>query len=143
MLRSNSADLDVIVFIDRITFIWLAFDALIHFLFEGSWLWLSTFGKTVNSSTGPASEMCTVFHYAHMSLLVLNYLPGKEYSRADFRWGWADETVVSLELLTVLIAGPMCCYILYQLVRGDPARHYWIVVLCTGEIYGGYVAQFS
>ena len=64
---------------------------------------------------------------------------GREYARADFRWGIADETVVSLELLTVFGAGPLCCYILYQLVHGDLRRHYWIVVLCTAEIYGGWV----
>lgn len=43
---------------------------------------------------------------------------------------------VSLELLTVLGAGPMACYIIRQIARNDPARHYWIIILCTGEIYG-------
>ena len=62
---------------------------------------------------------------------------GREYARADFRWGTADPTVVSLEILTVLGAGPLCCYILGQLIRNDPARHYWIVVLSTAELYGG------
>ena len=79
----------------------------------------------------------------------------KEYAKADFRWGFADPTVyvnvvmlfvfqsltrqrsVSLEILTVLGAGPIACYILKQLAANDPARHYWIVVLCTAEIYGG------
>jgi hypothetical protein len=46
---------------------------------------------------------------------------------------------VSLEVLTVLGAGPMAMYILKQLAQDDPARHYWIVVLCTAELYGGYV----
>ena len=46
---------------------------------------------------------------------------------------------MSLEILTVLGAGPLCCYILYQLVRQDPARHYWIVVLSTAELYGGWM----
>lgn len=36
-----------------------AFDALIHFVFEGSFLWLSVFGRQVNISTGPFAEMCT------------------------------------------------------------------------------------
>ncbi|KAL1745280.1 Emopamil-binding protein [Schizophyllum fasciatum] len=106
---------------ERATFIWLAFDALIHFFYEGSWLSLSLFGRQVNTSTGPLAEMW------------------KEYSFADFRWGVADPTVVSLELLTVLGAGPLACYILYQLARDDPARHYWIVVLSTAELYGGWM----
>ncbi|KAG6908315.1 hypothetical protein DXG01_005351 [Tephrocybe rancida] len=61
----------------------------------------------------------------------------REYAAADFRWGTADPTVVSLEILTVLGAGPLCCYILMLLARSDPARHYWIVVLSTAELYGG------
>jgi EXPERA (EXPanded EBP superfamily) len=37
----------------------------------------------------------------------------------------------------VLGAGPMAAYIAYLLVKNDPARHYWIVVISTGELYGG------
>lgn len=64
---------------------------------------------------------------------------GKEYARADYRWGFSDPTVVSLEILTVLGAGPLCIYILYQLARADAARHYWIIVLSTAELYGGWM----
>ncbi|KZT73742.1 Emopamil-binding protein [Daedalea quercina L-15889] len=106
---------------DKFTWIWLAFDAMIHFTFEGSFLWLSTFGRQVNTSEGPFAELW------------------KEYARADARWGFSDPTVVSLEILTVLGAGPMCCYILKQLAQNDPSRHYWIVVLSTAELYGGWM----
>ncbi|ELU44928.1 EBP domain-containing protein [Rhizoctonia solani AG-1 IA] len=112
LLRKNAS------FGERAAFVWLAFDALIHFIFEGSFLYYSTFGRTVNNGSP---------------------CPGREYARADFRWGTADETVVSLELLTVFGAGPLCCYILYQLINNDPRRHYWIVVLCTAELYGGWM----
>lgn len=98
-----------------------AFDALIHFSFEGSFLYLSTFGRSVNASQGIFAELW------------------KEYAHADFRWGFSDPTVVSLEILTVLGAGPMCVYILRQLARQDPAHHYWIVVLSTAELYGGWM----
>jgi EXPERA (EXPanded EBP superfamily) len=67
---------------------------------------------------------------------------GREYAAADARWGTADPTVVSLELLTVFGAGPLAALIVYQIVKRDPARHYWIVVLCTAELYGGYVFFF-
>ncbi|TFK69528.1 Emopamil-binding protein [Pluteus cervinus] len=106
---------------DRYTFIWVAFDAMIHFSFEGSFLYLSTFGRQVNTSIGPFAELW------------------KEYAAADFRWGTADPTVVSLEILTVLGAGPLCCYIAWQTVKNDPARHYWIIVLSTAELYGGWM----
>lgn len=106
---------------DRYTFVWLAFDALIHFTFEGPFLWMSVFGRQVNTQSGPFAQMW------------------REYAAADSRWGIADPTVVSLEILTVLGAGPMCCYILKQLANNDPARHYWLIVLSTAEIYGGWM----
>jgi hypothetical protein len=64
---------------------------------------------------------------------------GREYAAADARWGTADPTVVSLEFLTVFGAGPLAALIVYQIVKRDPARHYWIIVLSTAELYGGYV----
>jgi len=30
-----------------------------HFVYEGSWLYLSTFGRTVNGSKGPLAGMCS------------------------------------------------------------------------------------
>jgi hypothetical protein len=32
--------------------------------------------------------------------------------------------------------------IVYQIVKRDPVRHYWIVVLSTAELYGGCVFPF-
>ncbi|KAI0822350.1 Emopamil-binding protein [Trametes gibbosa] len=106
---------------DRVTFIWLAFDGIIHYTLEGSFVYYSMFGKQVNTSSGPMAQMW------------------KEYALADARWGTADPTVVSLELLTVFGVGTMCFYVLKQLVQRDPARHYWIIVLSTSEIYGGWM----
>jgi hypothetical protein len=67
---------------------------------------------------------------------------GREYVAADKRWGTADPTIVSLELLTVFGAAPLAAFVAYQIVKRDPARYYWIIVLCTGELYGGYVAWY-
>ncbi|KAI0702270.1 Emopamil-binding protein [Cytidiella melzeri] len=106
---------------DRFTWMWMVFDALIHFSFEAIFLYYSVFGRQVNTSHGILPEMV------------------KEYALADLRWGVAEPTVVSLEILTVLGAGPMACYILKLLAENDPARHYWIVVLCTMELYGGWM----
>ncbi|KAF8133806.1 Emopamil-binding protein [Boletus edulis] len=106
---------------DKFTFIWLAFDALIHFTLEGSFLYLSTFGRSPNTSTGFFADLW------------------KEYALADARWGVSDPTVISLELLTVFGAGPLCCYVLSKIIKNDPARHYWIIVLSTGELYGGWM----
>lgn len=74
----------------------------------------------------------------YKSRILSVFYSGKEYTRADSRWGVADPTVVSLEILTVFGVGVLCCYSLALLAKDDPARHYWIVVLSTAEIYGGY-----
>jgi EXPERA (EXPanded EBP superfamily) len=68
---------------------------------------------------------------------------GREYAAADIRWGTADPTVVALELLTVFGAAPLAAFIVYQIVKGDPTRYYWIIVLSTAELYGGYVVLYS
>ncbi|KAI9058315.1 Emopamil-binding protein [Trametes sanguinea] len=98
-----------------------AFDGMIHYTLEGSFVYYSLFGRQVNTSSGPMAQMW------------------KEYALADSRWGTADPTIVSLELLTVFGVGTMCFYVLKQLIQRDPARHYWIVVLSTSEIYGGWM----
>ena len=111
---------------------------MIHFAYEGSWLYLSTFGRTVNGSEGPLAEMCTYLTpWRSAREIHRRSFTGKDYAKVDFRWGEADPTVVSLEILTVLGAGPLCWYIISQIIRNDPARHYWIIVLSTAELYGG------
>ena len=70
--------------------------------------------------------------------LIADRSTGREYTKADSRWGTADPTIISLEILTVFGVVPLCCYVIGQLMRNDPARHYWIIVLSTAELYGGY-----
>ncbi len=73
----------------RLIFLWLAFDAICHLTLEGSFLYLSVRGRTVNASK-------SFFGFLW-----------QEYAAADARWGTADPTLVSMEFLTVLVAGPM------------------------------------
>ncbi|EPQ29320.1 uncharacterized protein PFL1_03075 [Pseudozyma flocculosa PF-1] len=105
----------------RFIFVWLAFDAICHLTLEGSFLYLSLQGRSVNTAQG---------FFA---------LTWQEYAKADARWGIPDANVVAIEWLTVLGAGPMAAYICYQMVVDDPSYHYWIVVLSTAEIYGGFM----
>jgi hypothetical protein len=51
--------------------------------------------------------------------------------------------VLALELLTVFGTAPPAVSIVYQIVEGDPVRYYWIIVLSTAKLYGGYVATIS
>lgn len=44
--------------VDHATFVWFTFDALIHFIFEGSFVYHSTFGRTVNTGTDMFALLC-------------------------------------------------------------------------------------
>lgn len=105
----------------RSIFIWLAFDALCHFTLEGSFLYLSIQGRTVNSSRN---------FFAYL---------WQDYAKADARWGTADSTVVALEILTVLGAGPLAGYCAYCIAKNSSAYHFWVVVLSVAELYGGFM----
>jgi hypothetical protein len=59
------------------------------------------------------------------------------YAKADKRWAGADLTVISLELLTVLCAGPLALYICVGISRKNLMVPFWMIVLATGELYGG------
>ena len=94
----------------------------------------------MNGSNGPLAEMCassSTCEGTKESLTAGRPPTGKEYAKVDFRWGTADPVLISLEIPTVLAAGPLGCYVMGQMIRDDPARHYWIIVLSTLELYGG------
>lgn len=174
----------------RILFVWHLFDALIHFIFEGSFLWncffvhwtppaaaaaavsaapLSPYSIAAAAAAGLASSTTTTAAASPTSFLILTppnvYFLGRndtifgaafgsgpfsrlwqEYAKADARWGGADLTVVSLELLTVFVGGPLALWCAEMVRRGEwyagrqgmeGRKWFWMVVLAVGELYGG------
>ncbi|GJN94748.1 hypothetical protein Rhopal_007840-T1 [Rhodotorula paludigena] len=108
--------------VQRWTFVWLAFDALIHFILEGSFVWQSfPAPRTVKSSKGPFAALWA------------------EYALADSRWGTADPTVVAIELITVLGAGPLAVYCANGMRGNREAWRLWVVILSVAELYGGWL----
>jgi len=135
----------------RVIFIWHSFDALIHFLFEGSFLYNCFFTYTSVPHTTdyphPASLTSPGVHFLGHTDRLYGSQYGtsptaklwQEYAKADKRWGGADLTVVSLELLTVFGAGPLAVYICELIRRRNNGGKlwFWASVLATGELYGG------
>lgn len=143
----------------RVLFIWHLFDALVHFVFEGSFLWNCFFvtyalPTTFSSAARQHAAQITLFTPPDVYwlgkrdvLFGANFGTGpfsrlwQEYAKADRRWGGTDLTVVCLEILTVGVAGPLAlwvCWLLSQNERkGVLRKWFWMVVLATGEIYGG------
>jgi hypothetical protein len=150
----------------RVLFVWHSFDSLIHFTFEGSFLYNCFF--TYVQLPGPPSYVSSkypvltppgVFFLGeeHKNRLYGSFYGNgptaklwQEYAKADKRWGGADLTVISLELLTVFLGGPIAAYICYLLSKGygdvAPTKKgsriggklaFWLIVLATGELYGG------
>lgn len=135
----------------RILFIWHAFDALIHLLLEGSFLYNCFFTYTSISHSSDNLHSASLkapgafFLGQKERLYGSNYGSNpmarlwQEYAKADKRWGEADLTIVSIELLTVFIAGPLAGYVCQLIRRQDRSGKlwFWASLLATGELYGG------
>lgn len=136
----------------RFLFIWHAFDALVHFTLEGSYLYNCFF----TSLPIPLPHRETALFTDVMTPPGIHFLGEKnrlygafygtgvtaqlwqEYARADRRWGGADLTLVSMELATVGCMAPLACLVCWSLVRGRVrAAWWWATVVAIGELYGG------
>ncbi|RDA84786.1 hypothetical protein CP532_0992 [Ophiocordyceps camponoti-leonardi (nom. inval.)] len=145
----------------RFLFAWHMADALCHFILEGSFLYHCFFSARKVSSLGgdDGNSSSSIFYYPTPENF-LGYGDGggggvvvgpqaggsnpfallwMVYARADRRWAGADLGVVSLELLTVFVDGPLACYVCYLLSRADSRASFWMVVLATCELYGGFM----
>lgn len=167
-------------------FLWCSFDVLTHSIVEGSYLYHCFFSyiNLPSSSSDyphPASQGRLTSHSLIQPGPFLGrgdrlygsfYSEGpmarlwQEYAKADRRWGGADPTVISLELLTVFGAGPLAFYICTLIVsitnnsynhntknsasgtgtgtgtgtgRNEAKLWFTAVVLSTAEIYGGFI----
>lgn len=142
----------------RALFIWHAFDALIHFVLEGSFVYHCLFSSAPAPITGnekaywpdPSNYLgngraragagggaAEVMHGAQAggggALATLWMV----YARADARWAGVDLTVLSLEMLTVVFGGLMACAVCWDIARKSPRANLGMVVLATAELYGG------
>ncbi|KAI5862930.1 Emopamil-binding protein [Durotheca rogersii] len=138
----------------RALFVWHAFDALIHFALEGGFLYHCFFSWT---------PLARVANPLALAPTPLNYLGHRDaraygpqaaapgslaeplarlwmvYAKADRRWAGADLSVISLELLTVFVAGPLAVAVCAALARGSPRASVLMLVVATMELYGGWV----
>lgn len=139
-------------------FVWGAYDALTHLIIEASYLYHCFFSYETISITSdhphPASSGGKGPYFLGYSDRNYGAFYGQgpmarlwqEYGKADTRWGEADLTVISLELLTVFGAGPAAAYICYLIAKAANSENaatkalldcrMWFVaiVLSTGEL---------
>jgi len=108
----------------RITLIWLALDAFTHLTMEALYCALTlAYGGAAHAPSWLASAS----------------FMWREYGRADARWSSFDSTVLSLELVTVLLAGPLALAAFYGVWARAPWKNLALVILSTCELYGGWL----
>lgn len=130
----------------RFLFIWHAFDALIHFVLEGSFLYHCFFSSVPAFSAAAKGAYPDPHNFLGYTDLVHGAQAGGDhpmaqlwmvYARADRRWAGVDLGVVSLELLTVFVVGPMAVWACYDIAKKNPRANLTMIMLATAELYGG------
>lgn len=121
-------------------YIWHIFNSLTHLILEGSFLYYSLVAWSPVASDAnptlygnPAVSYGTKFSTAPLARL------WQEYSKADVRWAEADVVVVCIEVITVLVGGPLAFLVSEMVRKGEARRWFWMTILATGEIYGGWM----
>ncbi|XP_069856266.1 emopamil-binding protein-like [Dipodomys merriami] len=109
---------------DRGALAWLCYDALVHFVLEGTFVYLSLSGNIADSEEGLIASLW------------------KEYGKADIRWLHFDPNIVSLEIFTVVVGGFLALFLIYAIVMERYYRHFLQITLCVCELYGGWMTFF-
>uniref|UniRef100_A0A8D3C226 EXPERA domain-containing protein n=1 Tax=Scophthalmus maximus TaxID=52904 RepID=A0A8D3C226_SCOMX len=103
---------------DRWILLWLFYDVIVHL--------------TLTQTLSPVclSPVC-------LSPVCLSV--GREYSKADSRWLVSDPTIVSIEILTVVLDSVLGVLLIYAVLKDQYYRHFLQVALSVCELYGGWM----
>lgn len=105
---------------DRWILLWLFYDVIVHLTLEGPFVYMSLVG-TVETSEGPLAELW------------------REYGKADSRWLISDPTIVSIEILTVVLDSMLALLLIHAVLKDKYYRHWLQVALSVCELYGGWM----
>lgn len=136
----------------RIFYIWHLCNGLTHLFFESTYVY-NCFNSYISIPPQSAPPYLPVrFFLGHRDRLYGNAYSDNVFSapwhavaKADSRYAGIDLTTLSLEILTVFLAGPLSLYVARS-IRQDAKRSggkirgptwFWAAVLASGELYGG------
>ncbi|XP_026219316.1 emopamil-binding protein-like [Anabas testudineus] len=105
---------------DRWILLWLFYDVIVHLTLEGPFVYMSLVG-TVETSEGPLAELW------------------REYGKADSRWLVSDPTIVSIEILTVVLDSLLAVLLIHAVRKDKYYRHFVQIALSVCELYGGWM----
>lgn len=110
-------------FPDQVAFVWFVLDAFTHLTIEAAYVYVTmAYGGAKFAPKGSFAA-----------------IPWIEYGRADARWAAYDPTTLSIELITVVGAGAGALGMIYAMYTRAAWRHVLQLVLCTAELYGGWL----
>lgn len=140
-----------------ILYCWHLIDGLSHLLLESTYVYgcfthFIPIVTNTQSSCAPSLGSRNVRNFLGRSDRLYGNIYGSsfvakiwhEYAKADSRYAGIDITTLSLEIVTVFLAGPLALYVA-ELVRRDVRKRSrlagktWFLasVLAVGELYGG------
>lgn len=105
--------------VDRLLMCWFAFSGLTHIVLEGYFVFTPDF-----------------FTFTKPHLLAEAW---KEYSKADSRYVGRDPTIVVVEGITAVLAGPGCLLAVYAIATKSAYEHSTQLVVSTAQLYGDLV----
>jgi EXPERA (EXPanded EBP superfamily) len=133
----------------RILYLWHLIDGLTHLILEFTYVYNCFTSYTSIPPSSQPSHHSPRFFLGHPDRLYGNAYSDNifaplwmNYAKADSRYSGIDLTTLSLEIITVFLAGPLALYVAGCLRRGDGERisggtWFWATVLASGEVYGG------
>uniref|UniRef100_A0A3P9B5E8 EBP like n=1 Tax=Maylandia zebra TaxID=106582 RepID=A0A3P9B5E8_9CICH len=62
-----------------------------------------------------------------------------EYGKADSRWLVSDPTIVSIEILTVVLDSLLALLLIHAVLKDKYYRHFLQIALSVCELYGGWM----
>lgn len=137
----------------RIFYLWHLLDGLTHLLVESTYVYNCFFNyiPVIDQVTTSTSKVALFLGrrdrlYGNAYGTTASARLWQEYAKADKRYAGIDLTTLSLEIITVFLAGPLALYVA-ELIRRDLRSNagkmmsgttwFWATVLATGELYGG------
>eukprot|EP01138_Halocafeteria_seosinensis_P010130 gb/GECG01010344.1/.p1 GENE.gb/GECG01010344.1/~~gb/GECG01010344.1/.p1 ORF type:complete len:236 (+),score=15.99 gb/GECG01010344.1/:1-708(+) len=110
----------------RFTILWFIVDAITHLTLELGYVLTVAFygGAKYGPTTGIMGAICEAWRL---------------YSKADPRWEVFNADVMTLEILTVFLMGPLALLAIYAVYTRQPYRHLLQFAIGICELYGGWM----
>jgi hypothetical protein len=110
-------------FTEKVALVWFILDAFTHLSLELAYVVVTLLYGGANSA--PADNV-----FANVWRI---------YGKADARWSTYDSTILSMEVLTVFVAGPMALLCVYGLLNKKSWTQLMIAIVSALELYGGFM----